>query len=211
MRSALLAIPLTLLISFGSSAAPSADVSDTGGPDDAAVAQGEYIRLRTELKKLAQRNAWTGVERTYQAMLATGAALSFEDHKHGAHAAQAVGDLTATRERLMKANKIQEDPEVLDWLWDIDSSFGRVDLKTDPGRHALAPVQMPFNPTHAKAVQYAVAQVEETGTYNGLLPQGDYTFGSHKLTVRPRVQAMQIDLSTNRPARGLFGGKKKKE
>ena len=44
-----------------------------------------------ELAKLATRNAWAGVERTYKAIVATGHAPSFEDHYSGAHAARAHG------------------------------------------------------------------------------------------------------------------------
>jgi len=157
----------------------------------------EYVRLSQDLERLASKNAWSGVERTYQKCLATEVALSFEDHLAGAHAARASGDITAARERLMAANEIREEREVLDWLWDVDSNYGQVSLKGDVGTVTLEPMQMPFDPLMAKSIEFATSKIDETGAFEGYLPQGDYIFSGVKVKVRPRVMAARIDLRTD--------------
>jgi hypothetical protein len=175
---------------------------------DEGVNQAEYNRLQQELEKLASRNAWAGVERTYNAMLATGARLGHDDHVSGAHSARALGDITAARNRLMAANEISEDREVLDWLWEIDASYGKVFVAADKGSKKidLRCSNMPFNPDQRKAVEFAQALVIEGGVFDGYLPQGHYTFGNHhkpegiyQLDVVPRVQSVRIDTRRSGP------------
>lgn len=158
----------------------------------AEVAESEYRRLHEELDRLAKRNAWPGVERTFQKMLATGVEPQFEDLKVAAHAAQASGDIAAARDRLAKASGLKEDKEILDWLWSIDSQYGPVFFAGNPGDVALEPKVMPFDPIQAKAVQHAAKQVEETGIFEGLLPKGDYTFGGAELEVGSSVKRVDL-------------------
>lgn len=164
----------------------------------------EYIRLSQDLEELASRNAWGGVERTYQQILATGVPPSFQDHLTAAHAARATGDVNAVRDRLVAANELKEDRSVLDWLYDIDSNYGIVSLMGDLGAVELVPSAMPFNPDHLAAVQFAVKAVSEGGAYEGYLPAGTYQFASQEVKVQPRVATVRIDL------RGVSEGKKKK-
>jgi hypothetical protein len=159
--------------------------------DDAARA--EYVRLSAELKRLSEKNAWTGVERTYQAILETGVDPTYDDYFYAAHAARSFGDVTAARDRLLLANDIREEREVMDWLWEIDSSYGKVALMSDPGTHALEPDAMPFHPDRAATVQYAQQQITETGAYEGFLPEGEYSFGRFEVRVVPRVTTVRID------------------
>ncbi len=191
--------------------------SDAWATDDASAAdattelsavqtRAEYVRLEQELEKLASRNAWSGVERTYTSLVATGLPLSFQDHLYGAQSARTVGDVTSARARLLVANGLQEDREVLDWLWEIDSNYGVVYLAGDPGMVALEAEQMPFEPDAASAVTFAQSRIEEGGLFEGYLPQGNYTFGTQEVKVQPRVQATRIDLRTDDPPK-----KKKKK
>jgi len=161
------------------------------GPDETARA--EYVRLSAELKRLAEKNAWAGVERTYQAILETGVDPSYDDYFYAAHAARSFGDVTAARDRLLLANNIREEREVMDWLWEIDSSYGKVSLMCDPGTLELTPDSMPFHPDRAAAVQFAQTKIKETGTYEGYLPEGNYTFGHFDVRVVPRVTTVRID------------------
>ena len=157
------------------------------------IASSEYRRLAEEMDRLAKRNAWAGGGRTYQKMLETGVTPDFDDLKTAAHAAQARGDIGEARTRLARASTIREEKEVLDWLWAIDSNYGPVLLAGNPGEVALAPKVMPFDPVQARAVQFAVAQVAETGTFEGLLPKGDYTFGDSD----GKGQSMEIDVGSS--------------
>ena len=168
--------------------------------------RGEYQRLSQELEKLSSRNAWAGVERTYVALLETGVTPSFEDYIAGAHSARALGDVAGSRARLIAANAVKEDRNVVDWLWDIDSHYSRVLLACDIGRVTLDAVEMPFDPNQRKAVEYAQALIVEKGMFDGYLPQGRYLFGKEtepggaqkdrELVVEPQVQSLAFDIRT---------------
>jgi hypothetical protein len=109
-----------------------------------------------------------------------------------------MGDVTTVKKRLRAATRIREDSEITDWLFDIDGSYGRTFISADKGKAELSIEKLPFNPDHRKAIEYAKLMVEETGTYDGLLPAGDYFFGPHTLEVIPRVQSIRIDIRTER-------------
>ena len=168
--------------------------------EEASTNHAEYIRLSQELEKLSKRNAWAGVERTYQALVRTNGPLNSEDYKIGAHSAQALGKMSEARDRLQLANQFGEDIEVIDWLWDIESNYGRVFLAGDPGTVTLECAAMPFNPIQAKSVQLAIQMIGEEGTFDGLLPQGQYFLvsskGRQEVHVMPRIQNVRIDLRT---------------
>lgn len=200
--------------------APSAHAGETEfaqvDASDDEIATSEYRRLAEEMDRLAKRNAWGGVERTYEKMLATGITPTFDDLKTAAHAAQARGDIGEARTRLARASTIQEDKEVLDWLWAIDSNYGPVLLSGNPGEVALAPKVMPFDPVQSKAVQFAVAQVAETGTFEGLLPKGDYTFGDPDgkdtvMDIDVGASIRKVDLRNDGGVRKSERKKKKKD
>ncbi|MFT6377730.1 MAG: hypothetical protein ACJARS_004392, partial [bacterium] len=40
------------------------------------ASQAEYVRLAREVQRFAERNAWSGVERSYQSILANGTAAA---------------------------------------------------------------------------------------------------------------------------------------
>jgi hypothetical protein len=159
-----------------------------GGED-----QAEYRRLSDDMDRLAERNAWAGVERTYRAIEALQVPMTFQDHVNGAHAARALGDVGSARARLKLASEMQEDREILDWLWDIDSNYGQVAIHVDPGTVDLRPEAMPFEPDRAAAVAFAQQEVAR-GAFEGFLPGGTYYVGEVDLDVRPRVQAARLDL-----------------
>lgn len=174
---------------------------------DEEVAESEYRRLREELDRLAKRNAWAGVERTFIKMLETGREPKFDDLKTAAHAAQQLGDISEARERLAKAAAMREDKDVLDWLWIIDSNYGPVFFAGNPGQVSLAPKVMPFDPVQSKAVQFAAAQVAETGMFEGLLPRGDYLFGEREIDVGTSMR--RVDLRNDAGVRKSERKKKK--
>ena len=164
--------------------------------------QAEYVRLSNEMAKLAARNAWTGVERIYLDLVALGWELGFDDYVSGAHAARDMGNITAVKRRLVAATEIREDDDITDWLFEIDGNYGRVNVAADKGKSSLTAKVMPFSPEHRKAIEYAIAQVAETGSYEGLLPAGDYSFGFGStmlnLEVIPRVQSIRVDLRSQK-------------
>jgi hypothetical protein len=157
----------------------------------------EYNRLSEEIQRLAQKNAWTGVERAYQSALDTGVQLSFEDNMVGAQAARQMGNVLASRSRLVAALRLQpNDPIALAALTEIDLHFGRVALYGER-THLLVPEEASFNPDYVAAVAFASASIEATGVFEGLLPAGRYRFGEFEVRV-DQSQTLTMDL---RPVR----------
>ena len=161
----------------------------TDGATD-GIEQGEYQRLVEEMLMLVDRNAWAGVERTFVAMEALGERLSFRDWLHGAKAARARGDMGAVRARLIAANGIREDREVLEWLWDVDARFAAVRIQCDLGAWwLLESDQAPFDPDLARAIEFAKGEVAQRCDFDGLLPFGTYRIGEAAIAVAPRSPA----------------------
>lgn len=175
-----------------------------------AATEAEYHRLAAKLENLSERNVWTGAERTYQSMVELGIELSFKDHFQGAQAARAVGDVTSARARLEICSKMKESEEVLDWLWQVDQTYGTVHLFADLGAQQLEAKVTPFDPNQLSAIQFAQNAIETTGTFEGLLPKGDYTFGPFDMQVQPMVSSGRVDLRTDEGMRALEKAEKKK-
>ena len=154
------------------------------------VEEAEHLRLQEEMQKLASRSAWGGVESAYQDLLVLatqGEALTFEDHEIGAQAAQALGDMGACENRLRAAMRIKDTPELLSWIENIEQVYAPVALSWEKGADAtaLSIGSMPFAPEQRNAVEMAQKKLVEEKKFEGLLPLGDYTFGSEKFSIDP--------------------------
>lgn len=166
--------------------------------------EAEAVRLGQEIEKLAQRNAWAGVERMFDALVGTGVAPAFEDLVAAAHAARAMGDVAAVRDRLQAALAIREERSIVDWLYDVDQKFGRVTLACDPVLDATIDVAaMPFQPELRRSVEFASEALAATCSFDGLLPAGDYwlVWGNHRASfrVQPKVASVRLDLRGKDP------------
>ncbi len=202
---------LGLLLGFTPAAAADDLPPDASDVDSGVKAKAEYVRLSQELEKLAMRNAWSGVERTFLAIVETGVQPSFNDYVTGAARARSMGDISAARARLMAANALKEDRGVLDSLWEIDSKFGAVYLASDVGAMEFKAEATPFEPVQAKSVEFARTKIEETGVFEGFLPEGTYWFGETEVKVQPRVSAIMVDVRTDDGHRVKKKKKKKKQ
>jgi hypothetical protein len=150
--------------------------ADAGEPD--AAAKAEYVRLSQEIASLAEKSHWEGVDRAYRKASATGIPLSFADHMAGASASLALGDVAAARDRLQGARALHDDdPDVIESLWALDTAFARVVLTAETGT-ALTVAAVPFQSDQARAIAFAAEKVAETGRFEGYLPAGRYTLGS---------------------------------
>lgn len=191
-------LPLFLILSSLSSAAedPRAEVESAGEQAPVEIskaAQAEYYRLHDECRKLARRQVWPGVARLYLEMEATGAALVYEDYLAGAMAARDAGDVLLAYERLTAAAKLNGTREVIDWLWSIDTAYGRVELRTEPpGPTELRVETWPMLPDQRAAIEAAQRQLSASGSYVGMLPAGTYTFSSQEFTVTPGPKEVLI-------------------
>ncbi|MCO4747101.1 MAG: hypothetical protein KC912_20055 [Proteobacteria bacterium] len=171
-------------------------------PDDHAKA--EYTRVSQQMRELAERNAWGGVERTYRELRGFGVPLTFQDHMAGAASARAVGDVTSLRQRLRFAIALSPgDDEVEGWLHEIKRNYGEITLYCDPGKVELQKTVNPFDPNQASAVRFAQQEIERRGQFSGLIPAGEYTFGRFDFEVQPGSQAPQIDVRSDAYLRSL--------
>lgn len=152
----------------------------------------EKLRLTEEQKKLAARNAWTGVERAYEALQATKCPLEYPNLFLGAESARMLGKVFEQYERLQAALAVApegtggEDPKpgILGSMRAIDGAYARVEIQGDPRRRpVLSRPEMPFAPDQRKAVEWAQTLVTETGSFKGMLPFGRYVVGDVEFTV----------------------------
>lgn len=167
-------------------------------------AQAEADRLSDDIEKLAGRQIWTGVERKYRELERLGTVIGFEELMNGATAARELGDVEHCYQRLKAAAKLQPSKDVVNWLWDIDSNYGHVELLTVPSRSAeLGVTEMPFDPNQRKAVEAAVASASSDGIFVGMLPKGKYIFASQSFDVQPGL-AVRIEVSPRMRRQGLI-------
>ena len=180
----MLAVLLALMIAQ----APAEEGSE---PDAATMA--EYYRLSDEMKKLSKRQIWEGVERHYESLEELHVPLDYDDYVAGAMAARHQGEVMVAYERLQEAAKLNGTREVIEWLWSIDTAYGRVSLCTQPVAPSQLSVQvMPLLPDQRAAIDAAVRKVEEVGCYDGMLPEGEYVFAEQSFSVTPGPKAVTI-------------------
>lgn len=100
----------------------------------------EKLRLTEEQKKLAARNAWTGVERAYEALQATKCPLEYDNLFLGAESARMLGNVFQQYERLkaslemaetVKAGEEDPKPGILGSMSAIDGAYAKVEIRGD--------------------------------------------------------------------------------
>ena len=158
--------------------------------------EGEKVRLGGEIRNLAQRNAWPGVENSYRKLVATGCRLSYEDHLLGSQAAAKLGKTYEVYSRLSEAREFDQRSEIIEEMESIDQHYGRVEIRGDARfRAELVRESMPFNPAQRKSIEYAMEVVQNTGSFKGMLPRGEYLIGTKTFVVEPgdEWQLMEIE------------------
>ena len=152
-------------------------------------AEAEHIRLSEEMARLTKRSAWRGVEAAYLKMLELekdGVVLSYENHWFGAQAARSLGDVTSTYQRVKRAFTVDRTEEARTFIQDINAHYAPVDLKIDPkyeGPAGLTVAMLPFEPDQRAAIQAAQEKVVAERGFTGLLPLGEYAFGTTTITL----------------------------
>lgn len=180
-----------------------ASAADQVSAADAAPTSGEVLRLEQSMSSLAQRNAWAGVERQYQELVALGEPLSRPTLLLAATAAREQGDVLHHLVRLVDAQALEQTEETQRQIDDILQTFGRAQLHGPPGAE-LAIVQVPFRPDAAKAIRAAQDSLLTTGRFDGFLPAGDYTFGRATFVIRPGADPERVSLLGKRAANRDF-------
>lgn len=174
-----------------------------------SVEEAEHIRLTEEMRRLSKRNIWKGVDAAYEELLELrkkGVELTYEDHFLGAQAARGMGRINAVHRRLQRAVQsggAEEVGEAEDWLQEIDANYGQVVLANKSRMPAtLTPTKMPFAPDKRAAIEKAVALIEAEDAYEGLLPTGEYSYGTVTFTVGAGQDPAQYTLEKSRAPRG---------
>lgn len=165
--------------------------------------EAEHVRLSETMRRLAGRNAWEGVDRSYRELDALDLALTYDDHYVGAQAAWALGDAGSTRVRLERALTVEADAEVKRWLAEIHNNYTTVQIE-GPGPLVIA--EAPFAADQRAALIYAEDRLAEEGAFAGMLPNGSYTFGERTFELFPGCPAVVIGKSRKRPSRTRSSG-----
>ncbi len=168
-----------------------APVVAMAGEEDAA----EYRRLTESMTKLAERNAWEGVERNYLAIIELDHDVEAKVHRLGAQSARSAGDVGALVDRLRAAEAIEASDEGQAELDAITAAYGPVELHSRKAEPAtLAVRERPFQPDLGKAIDVATAKVDASGSFDGWLPAGEYTFGPKTIVVAAGGAPIVVDL-----------------
>lgn len=146
----------------------------------------EKLRLEEEMKKLAAKNAWTGVERSYQALVDLNVPLTQEDHLLGSQAARFLGKTFEMYNRLQKAKELGSTAEIDTELGGIEQRYGFVDIKGNPRKpQILSVAAMPFSPDERKSIEWANTVLTNTGSFHGMLPiDVEYQIGGQTFSAK---------------------------
>jgi hypothetical protein len=157
--------------------------------------EAEHARISDEMDRLAERKAWTGVDRLYRKLETLQVEPSLNDYMLGAYASRELGEVIEVRDRLKSAARTHQSKEIVEWLWKIDNTYGRVELVSVPPRSTtLEAGVMPFDPDQRKAVEAAIRSVSDDGMFVGMLPEGEFTFSGQQFKVEPGI-SVRIEVS----------------
>jgi hypothetical protein len=189
--------PLLTLLIF---VIPAVSADDAGAPAvsarDEAYRKAEAKRLSDELEKLVRRQAWAGAARTYTELEALGLPLGVDDLYAGALTARQLGEMALVYERLLAASKLDGRREIVEWLWAIDTGYGRVTVAGDPAAPpTLSAETPPLLPEQRACLETAQRHLTETGRFDGLLPAGGYRVNGVLIEVIPGEDPVVLDLT----------------
>lgn len=175
------------------------------------AAEAEHRRLAEEMRNLASRSAWRGVDAAYLRMLPLekkGVVLDVADHHLAAQAARDLGQINVQYRRLLRAEAhadASKVPEVGQALDQIRATFGVVSLGYDPKfpeSKALTIAVQPFQADQRNAISLAQTALAEKGEFDGLLPFGKYTYGPLEFELTPDSGKIERFLSPALAKRG---------
>lgn len=155
----------------------------------------EKHRLVEEMKKLATRNAWGGVERSYLSLVDLRLPIEFDVHFLGAEAARSLGKTYPMYRRLERAAELDPQPEVLQTIKAMEKAYGRLRIVGNPRWKAeLVRPSMPFAPDERKSIEFARSILLESGNFEGMVPVGDYQVGGKTFTVEAGTKWQEVVL-----------------
>jgi hypothetical protein len=168
---------------------------DARASSDDQRLEAEHARISDEMERLADRKVWSGVDRLYRKLEPLGVEPTLEDYMLGAYAARELGQVLSVQERLKSAARVHQSKDIVEWLWKIDNTYGRVELVSVPPRSTTFEAGvMPFDPDQRKAVEAAIQSVADDGMFVGMLPVGEFTFSGQAFKVEPGL-SVRIEVS----------------
>jgi hypothetical protein len=185
-----------------------------------AAAEAEHTRLAEEMRNLAQRSAWRGVDAAYLRMLPLvkkGVVLTVEDHYLASQAARDLGRINVQYTRLLRAEAHADAktiPEVASSLEQIRATFGEVSLGYDPKfpeSRSLSIAVQPFAADQRNAIAVAQKKLEQNGEFEGLLPYGKYSYGPLDFELTPESGKIERYLSNALAKRGNASTAKRRD
>lgn len=139
----------------------------------------EARRLESAMESLAERNAWTGAEAKYQALIGLDVPVTTEAHRVGAAAARATGDVASWKARSELVAAAGEHA-AFDDLEVIESGFGKIMALGAPPMTMSTP---PFSPDARLALAFASARLADAAWFRGMVPAGEYAWEGVSLNV----------------------------
>lgn len=178
---------LAVLMAGGTMLVPS-----VASADSYDIQKAERRRLRDKANKLMQRNAWSGVEKTFQEMRRLKkVSICWQDYLAGANAAMNLGkpDLViarlwgakATMKKLPKSCDTKKnettEQETTTWLKATMGEYAYVKIKAKKGV-TVSWKEAPFSPTLREAGDAAINVLNKKRKYKGLMPVAQYKTSS---------------------------------
>lgn len=171
----------SLVLGLGAAVALASPLRVLAGSKEA-----ERYRLQTEMERLAARNQWKGVERTYMSLLDIGVPLRTSDHFLASQAAQARGDMLEALLRLERAVNAEHEGSALDpnspfaeaqrTLKQMQERYGKVRVEVlAPKIPVLVRREMPFSAQERESIVYARTEIAASRSFKGLMPIGSYS------------------------------------
>lgn len=167
--------------------------------------EAEASRLSDEVVRLAQKGAWSGVERSYASLRKLPVELGAQVHALGAEAALHAGDVGSALARWELAYDVEANEAFVERYTSLRNAHAEVYLEGEGA--SLVPVQTPFSPQAQAAVGFAARLVAEEGRFHGWLPAGDYVFGGRmvELTAGQRVRVILQPMRNRRRLGDVLG------
>lgn len=159
----------------------------------------EQQRLLQEMQRLAERNVWEGVERTFQHLEAVGSVPPADGLHLAAQAACLRGDVSLCRSRLSAAVAQVPEPDHVRWLREIDEGFVSVRILGATAEDALQMQPLPLDPTARSALSYAQEQLAQAGLFDGLLAEGSYRIAGQQFVASADIGPVILDLRPVEP------------
>lgn len=143
----------------------------------------EAYRLHAELDRLSQKRAWSGVDRTYDRLVALkDVTIRTSAHLAGAQAAMERGDIRAAWDRAQRAAAAASGPEDLEkassWIADFYVNYGEVSIECSVAfkdKLELVSRDASFNPVNRVVLEHVQQQLDADRTFVGYLPMGRYS------------------------------------